>query len=180
MAAHAAGVIHNDVKASNVLLDDDGAAYLTDFGIAIVRGESYIDDGGECRDIRDLAWLVWELLAGTRPPSEPSGSSPSLVGRLDPVPDGLDAVLARATSLEEGYGVGRRIPPRLAGGVRVVRRGELEPDHLERASCGRLGATPRRPGARTDGGGRGQPVSRASGVGRGRRGQFPWTSDGGE
>ena len=43
------------------------------------------------------------MLAGTRPPSEPSGSSPSLVGRLDPVPDGLDAVLARATSLEEGY-----------------------------------------------------------------------------
>ena len=34
MSAHGAGVAHNDVKASNVLLDDDGAAYLTDFGIA--------------------------------------------------------------------------------------------------------------------------------------------------
>ena len=104
MSAHAAGVIHNDVKASNVLLDDDGAAYLTDFGIAIVRGESYLDDGGERRDVRDLAWLVWELLAGHRPPSDPwtssslhhghPGTTPSLVGRVDPVPDGLDAVLS--------------------------------------------------------------------------------------
>ena len=112
MSAHAAGVIHNDVKASNVLLDDDGAAYLTDFGIAIVRGESHLDDGGERRDVRDLAWLVWELLAGHRPPSDPwtsssvhrghPGTTPSLVGRVDPVPDGLDAVLTRATSPGEG------------------------------------------------------------------------------
>jgi len=35
MAAHALGVAHNDVTASNVLLDDSGSSYLTDFGIAI-------------------------------------------------------------------------------------------------------------------------------------------------
>ena len=113
MSAHAAGVIHNDVKASNVLLDDDGAAYLTDFGIAIVCGAAGLDEGGERRDVQDLAWLVWELLAGTRAPFDTwdipaprgldPGTTPSLVGRVDPVPDGLDAVLTRATSARDGY-----------------------------------------------------------------------------
>jgi len=38
--AHRRGVIHRDVKPSNVILDGEGAAYLMDFGIAKVVGKS--------------------------------------------------------------------------------------------------------------------------------------------
>src|SRR5256885_13971508 len=80
-AAHEAGVIHCDVKPANVILDEQGTAKLTDFGIAraargpreheLIGTARYIapervegEPATERSDVYSLGLVAYELLAG--------------------------------------------------------------------------------------------------------------------
>ncbi|MFC5202408.1 serine/threonine-protein kinase [Streptomyces kaempferi] len=64
-AAHAAGVLHRDVKPGNVLLSPDRRVLLTDFGIAQVEGDTTITRTGEI--VGSVDYLAPERVRGQDP-----------------------------------------------------------------------------------------------------------------
>ena len=62
--AHARGVLHRDVKPSNVMVRADGRAQLVDFGLAQLQGSSKITRSGA--NPGSLPYMAPEQLAATR------------------------------------------------------------------------------------------------------------------
>ncbi len=96
--AHGKGIVHRDIKSTNILLDSNGAPYLSDFGVAGKVGESR--SGGSliaqspqslagqpaqaADDIFALGGLVYELVAGRSAYS--SSSTADDIRHLEPPP----------------------------------------------------------------------------------------------
>ncbi|QBS43154.1 serine/threonine-protein kinase [Nocardia sp. CS682] len=123
-AAHRAGLVHRDVKPSNIMLDPAGIAHLIDFGtayrvdqpaittssnvvgtLAYMAPERFSGAGDARADQYSLACVLYECLTARRPFGN-ADAAQSLMAHLmtDPplaadfnhaVPAGLDAVIAR-------------------------------------------------------------------------------------
>lgn len=61
-ALHAAGVIHRDIKSSNVMFNGEGTAMLTDFGLAKGRAYTVLTKPGQV--VGTLDYLAPELIKG--------------------------------------------------------------------------------------------------------------------
>ncbi len=106
-AAHRQGVVHRDVKPANVLFDEEGNAYLSDFGIAkdvaaaetsgvegTPSGLAYYVSPEEVRgealtprtDIYSLGLVIYEMLAGQHPFADSQPEAVLKKHLVEPVP----------------------------------------------------------------------------------------------
>ncbi|WP_309117711.1 serine/threonine-protein kinase [Saccharothrix sp.] len=145
-AAHAAGIVHRDVKPGNILLGEDGTAKITDFGIARAAGDVTVTRTGLLAGTP--AFLAPEVAQGAQPgPASDVFSLGStlyaMVEGTPPFGDGDNAI-----ALLHAVAAGRFAPPRRAGPLTPVLLDMLRTDPAARPTMAqvaqRLRAAPTR------------------------------------
>ncbi|HEX6470927.1 MAG TPA: protein kinase [Streptosporangiaceae bacterium] len=127
--AHAAGILHRDVKPSNVMIAEDGRAVLTDFGIAQMPGEVTLTQTGLV--MGSPAYIAPERAQGDK--AIPESDLWSLGATLYTAVEGRspyergDAMAALAATLTEDPA-----PPRRAGRLGPIIEGLLVRDPARR------------------------------------------------
>ncbi|HEX4724654.1 MAG TPA: serine/threonine-protein kinase [Pseudonocardiaceae bacterium] len=124
-AAHAAGIVHRDIKPGNVLLAEDGTVKITDFGISRATGDVTVTATGMLAGTP--AYLAPEVAKGENPgpPSDVFSLASTVYAAVEGQPPfGLgDNTLA----LLHAVAACRTIPPRKAGPLTALLMHMLRP-----------------------------------------------------
>ncbi len=135
--AHAQGIVHRDVKPSNVLVRDDGRVVLTDFGIATTTGDSSITHTGLL--LGSPAYIAPERARGEAPgpASDLWSLGATLFTAVEGTPpfDGGEPLLTVTAVV-----TGEHAPYAAAGPLAPVLDGLLEKDPTRRLELGRTRA----------------------------------------
>jgi eukaryotic-like serine/threonine-protein kinase len=132
-AAHAAGIVHRDVKPSNVLIGHDGTVKLTDFGISRAAGDGTLTDSGMITGTP--AYLAPEVARGEQP--DPASDVFSLGATLYAAIEGQSphGVSDNNFGLLYRAAAGRIEPPTRSGALTGVLTRLLAADPAERPTA---------------------------------------------
>ncbi len=137
-AAHAAGVVHRDVKPGNVLLGDNGTVKISDFGISRAADDITVTKTGLIAGTP--AYLAPEVAIGRNPTAASDmfslGSTLYAAVEGEP-PFGLSE---NTLGLLHAVAAARINPPRQAGPLTPVLEGLLSADPQTRPDAPRAGA----------------------------------------